>query len=75
MARAPSAAKVSVISTETPPQMFREGIGVVVEGSYEKDNVFRSNRLMVNHDNNYRAPTDGGTMTDEQWKDSLSQMK
>ena len=71
----PGAAKVSVISTETPPQMFREGIGVVVEGSYEKDNVFRSNRLMVNHDNNYRAPTDGGTMSDEQWKESLTQVK
>lgn len=69
----PTAAKVDVRCTETPPQMFREGIGVVVEGSYSKDLVFRSNRLMVNHSNEYRAPTDGGTMSDEQWKESLSQ--
>jgi cytochrome c-type biogenesis protein CcmE len=73
--RLPTAVKVPVISTETPPQMFREGVGVVVEGTYDKDNIFRSNRLMVNHDNNYRAPTDGGTMPDEMWKESLSQMK
>jgi hypothetical protein len=33
--------------------------------------VFKSNRLMVNHSNEYRAPTDGG-MPDEAWKNSLS---
>lgn len=69
----PGTAKVDVRCTETPPQMFRDGIGVVVEGSYSKDAVFRSNRLMVNHSNEYRAPTDGGTMSDEQWKESLTQ--
>ena len=68
----PAAPKVNVRSEQTPPQMFREGIGVVVEGSYANDAVFKSARLMVNHDSNYRAPTDGGTMNDEQWKDSLS---
>lgn len=71
----PGAAKVDVRLTETPPQMFRDGIGVVVEGSLSKDNLFRSNRLMVNHSNEYRAPTDGGTLTDEQWKESLTKME
>ncbi len=69
----PGAANVEVRCTETPPQMFREGIGVVVEGTLSKDGVFRSSRLMVNHSNEYRAPTDGGTMPDEAWKESLSQ--
>ncbi|HEY0883524.1 MAG TPA: cytochrome c maturation protein CcmE [Archangium sp.] len=69
---AADAVKVRVKSEQTPPQMFREGIGVVVEGSYAADQVFKTNRLMVNHSNEYRAPGDGG-MSDEQWKKSLTQ--
>lgn len=69
---APGAAKVTVKSEQTPPQMFREGIGVVVEGALQSENVFRTNRLMVNHSNEYRAPTDGG-MPASAWKDTLSQ--
>jgi cytochrome c-type biogenesis protein CcmE len=68
----PEAVKVTVKSEQTPPQMFREGIGVVVEGAFSADQVFRTNRLMVNHSNEYRAPTDGG-MPDEAWKNSLTQ--
>lgn len=67
----PTAAKVSVSSQQTPPQMFREGIGVVVEGSIGSDRVFHTHRLMVNHSNEYRAPKDGGMAAD--WKESLSQ--
>jgi len=39
-----------------PPQMFREGIGVVVEGTMSRDGYFEGNRLMVSHNNEYRAP-------------------
>lgn len=70
----PAAVKVTVRSEQTPPQMFREGIGVVVEGQYAADLVFKTNRLMVNHSNEYRAPSDGGMPSDEQWKDSLTQV-
>jgi cytochrome c-type biogenesis protein CcmE len=38
--------------------MFREGIGVVVEGTVAGDGVFESHRLMVSHGNEYRAPDD-----------------
>jgi cytochrome c-type biogenesis protein CcmE len=69
---AADAVKVKVACEQTPPQMFREGIGIVVEGSYQTDLVFRTSRLMVNHSNEYRAPTDGG-MPDEAWKKSLTQ--
>jgi len=50
---------VLVSSTEVPPQMFREGIGVVVEGTYDRSGVFTSHRLMVNHSNEYRPPKPG----------------
>ena len=50
---------VPVECTQTPPQMFREGIGVVVEGRWERPGVFKTNRLMVNHSNEYRPPKEG----------------
>ncbi len=52
----PGAAHVMVRTTEVPPQMFRERIGVVVEGTFDKGQVFQGSRLMVNHSNEYRAP-------------------
>ncbi len=51
---------VHVRSTGVPPQMFREGIGVVVEGTMTKNGWFESQRLMVSHGNEYKAPTEGG---------------
>ena len=50
---------VHVISAGVPPQMFREGIGVVVEGTMTSDGYFKSNRLMVSHNNEYKAPAAG----------------
>lgn len=50
---------VHVKSTGSPPQMFREGIGVVVEGTMVRGGYFQSDRLMVSHNNEYRAPKDG----------------
>jgi cytochrome c-type biogenesis protein CcmE len=47
-----------VRSSGVPPQMFREGIGVVVEGTMTEAGYFESRRLMVSHDNEYRAPGD-----------------
>jgi cytochrome c-type biogenesis protein CcmE len=49
-----------------PPQMFREGIGVVVEGTLASDGTFRSERLMVKHSNEYRAPDDPEGQVDMQ---------
>lgn len=50
---------VHVKSQGVPPQMFREGIGVVVEGTMGDSGHFASNRLMVSHGNEYRAPGEG----------------
>jgi cytochrome c-type biogenesis protein CcmE len=51
-------ATVHVVSTGMPPQLFRDRIGVVVEGTMTKAGHFESHRLMVSHDNKYRAPAD-----------------
>ncbi len=51
-------ATVHVISRGVPPQLFRDRIGVVVEGTMTKEGAFESRRLMVSHDNQYRAPGD-----------------
>ena len=50
---------VHVKSSGVPPQMFREDIGVVVEGTMTREGTFESNRLMVSHNNEYQAPKDG----------------
>lgn len=51
-------ASVHVKSSGVPPQMFREGIGVVVEGTLTKSGDFECKRLMVSHGNEYRSPDD-----------------
>lgn len=51
---------VNVHSTGAPPQMFRDGMGVVVEGRYHQSGVFESTNLMVKHSNEYRKPEHGG---------------
>ena len=66
----PDAIAVAVVAHEVPPQMFREGIGVVVEGTYDKSNTFTAQRVLVNHSNEYRAPQDGNPNHD--WKDTLA---
>ena len=52
---------VLVRSKGAPPQMFRDGIGVVVEGRYRPDGVFNCTNLIVKHSNEYRAPKPGET--------------
>ena len=51
--------EIAVQSRGQPPQMFREGMGVVLEGRYGRDGVFQCTSLMVKHSNEYRAPKAG----------------
>jgi cytochrome c-type biogenesis protein CcmE len=51
--------QVPVHARAVPPAMFREGIGVVVEGSLDRDGIFETKRLMVKHDNQYQPPGEG----------------
>jgi cytochrome c-type biogenesis protein CcmE len=59
--------EIAVHSTGSPPQMFRDGMGVVVEGRYERDSVFAATGLMVKHSNEYRPPKPG-QMPQEMYK-------
>lgn len=48
--------QIEVHARSAPPQMFREGQGVIVEGKLTPTGVFESTNLMVKHSNEYRAP-------------------
>ena len=50
---------IPVHSRGAPPQMFRDGMGVVVEGRYQPNGVFNSTNLIVKHSNEYRPPKPG----------------
>ncbi|KAA3639672.1 MAG: cytochrome c maturation protein CcmE [Armatimonadetes bacterium] len=45
---------VTVIHTGVPPQLFQEGIGVVVEGTWD-GTAFESDTMLVKHDEQYRS--------------------
>ena len=49
------AAKVKVKFHGVPPALFREGQGIIAEGSLQGD-VFVADRMLAKHDENYRPP-------------------
>lgn len=59
---------VPVHSKKAPPQMFKEGQGVVVEGKLNRAGVFEANNLMVKHSNEYKAPPGMGEKPEETYK-------
>jgi cytochrome c-type biogenesis protein CcmE len=65
----PDALAVDVLCSQVPPQMFREKVGVVVEGTFDESKVFKTNRLMVNHSNEYKPPKD-----DKEFKEMMKNM-
>jgi cytochrome c-type biogenesis protein CcmE len=54
----PGGPTVIVHARGAPPQMFREGIGVVVEGKFD-GSVFSADRVIVKHNNEYKPPKAG----------------
>lgn len=62
---------VKVAAETVPPAMFREMIGVVVEGTMTPEGIFKTNRLMVKHDNEYRVPEDHDPRTMKELMKSL----
>jgi cytochrome c-type biogenesis protein CcmE len=50
---------VGVAHTGTPPELFRPGIPVVLEGRWsESSEVFDSDRILVKHDSTYESKDD-----------------
>ena len=42
----------------TPPDLFGEGRGAVVEGKWTPEGYFRAAMIMAKHSEEYRAPSD-----------------
>jgi len=52
-------ATVPVRHKGTPPDLFAEGRGAVVEGSWTADGYFKASLIMAKHSEEYKAPHDG----------------
>jgi cytochrome c-type biogenesis protein CcmE len=50
---------ITVHSNVAPTRSFREGAGAVVEGKLRPDGTFEASQVLVKHDENYVAPSDG----------------
>jgi cytochrome c-type biogenesis protein CcmE len=68
-------AVVHVKSSGVPPQMFRDGIGVVVEGTMTRGGSFESHRLMVSHNNKYQAPKPGHPVDQKEMKKYIEEAR
>jgi cytochrome c-type biogenesis protein CcmE len=55
--------RVTVVGTGDVPALFREGQGVVVEGTYGADGAFHADTVLVRHGSEYRPPSPGVTPT------------
>jgi len=51
-------AAVPVRHTGAPPDLFGEGRGAVVEGSWSPEGYFRATHIMAKHSEEYKAPHD-----------------
>ena len=52
-------ASITVHTTNAPTASFREGSGAVVEGALGADGIFEATQVIVKHDENYVAPSEG----------------
>jgi len=52
-------ASVPVRHKGPAPDLFAEGRGAVVEGSWTKDGYFKSSLILAKHSEEYKAPQDG----------------
>jgi cytochrome c-type biogenesis protein CcmE len=53
--------RMTVIDTAGVPSLFRDGKGVVVEGTYGSDGAFHADTVLVKHNDDYRPPAPGQT--------------
>ncbi len=61
---------VDVVYRGLLPDLFREGQGVVAEGSLGSDGVFAAREILAKHDENYMPPEVAKALKDSgQWKD------
>jgi cytochrome c-type biogenesis protein CcmE len=53
--------RITVDHTGGTPALFRNGIGVVLEGTYGADGAFHSDTMLIKHSEEYRPPAPGET--------------
>lgn len=51
--------QVAVEHVGSPPDLFREGAGAVVEGTYTNGNIFMAHTILAKHSEEYRPPEKG----------------
>ncbi|MCC6380336.1 MAG: cytochrome c maturation protein CcmE [Burkholderiales bacterium] len=51
-----TAKAMTVVYTGLLPDLFKEGKGVVAQGTLGKDGVFRASEVLAKHDENYMPP-------------------
>jgi len=63
-----TAQTINVVYTGLLPDLFKEGKGVVAQGSLEPDGTFRASEVLAKHDENYMPPDAGKALQDAQRK-------
>jgi cytochrome c-type biogenesis protein CcmE len=52
------------------PDLFREGQGIVAEGSLQENGIFEASEILAKHDENYMPPAVTDALKKSgQWKD------
>ena len=51
--------QVAVEHTGSPPDLFKEGTGAIVEGKYANGNLFMASTILAKHSEEYRPPQAG----------------
>jgi cytochrome c-type biogenesis protein CcmE len=60
----------AVNHTGAPPDLFKDGTGVVIEGKFDGD-IFVSNTVKVKHSEEYKPPAEGEAVNLEELKETL----
>jgi cytochrome c-type biogenesis protein CcmE len=63
-----TAQTIPVVYTGLLPDLFKEGKGVVAQGSLQPDGTFRATEVLAKHDENYMPPEAGKALADAQRK-------
>jgi cytochrome c-type biogenesis protein CcmE len=60
--------QVAVAHTGSPPDLFKEGTGAIVEGKYTNGDLFVANTILAKHSEEYRPPQAGETQAKELYR-------
>ena len=70
-----TAQTIPVVYTGLLPDLFREGKGVVAQGSLNADGTFRASEVLAKHDENYMPPEAQAALKQAQKGTSMPSLK